>query len=56
MGKRVIRPQNPKNRAMGRIYRVQELRRSNAAEPIPSRNRYDRNDFRRNIQRGVWED
>lgn len=47
------RPQNQKDRAKTRA--IQELRRSNAAEPIRNRARYDRNDFRRASQSGAWE-
>ena len=56
MGKRNVRPQSQKPRDMGRVHRVQELRRSSAAGPIPSGARYDRNAFRNLAQRGRWDD
>lgn len=56
MGKRQSRPQAQKDRATARVNRVQELRRSNAAGPIPSGRRYDRNGFRRLAQAGRWDD
>ena len=57
MGKRTgnLRAQAQKDRSLSRVRAVQELRRSNAAEPIPSGRKYDRNAFRRNSQRGIWE-
>lgn len=54
MGKRtVVRPQAQKDRE---VQRVQELRRSSAAEPVRNRKRYSRNDFRRDAQRGIYQD
>lgn len=52
------RPQNPKppkhaNPAMHRA--MVELRRSSAAEPHRNRARYDRRDYRAQVQRGVYE-
>lgn len=55
MGNRRYRPQTQKDTANARVRRVQELRRSNASEPIPSRSKYDRNDYRRAAQAGRWE-
>jgi hypothetical protein len=49
------RPQTQKDRNLGRVRSVQELRRSSAADPIPSGARYDRNDFRNLAQRGLWD-
>jgi hypothetical protein len=48
------RPQTQKDREASRVRRVQELRRSNASEPVPSGARYDRNAFRNATQRGQW--
>jgi hypothetical protein len=55
MSKRNVRPQTQKDRNLGRVRSVQELRRSNAAGPIPSGARYDRNTFRTLAQRGKWD-
>lgn len=56
MGKRSAtnrRDQAQKDRA---VQRVQELRRSNAAQPERNRLKYDRNDFRKGFQRGRYEE
>lgn len=50
------RAQTEKGRDMSRINRVLDIRRSNAAGPIPSGARYDRNEFRNRAQRGQWEE
>jgi hypothetical protein len=55
MGKRLSRPQTQKDANLSRVHRVQELRRSSASEPVPSRARYNRNAHRKNAQRGNWE-
>lgn len=55
MPKRQIRPQAEKGRDMTRVNRVLDIRRSNAAGPIPSKARYDRNAFRKSDQRGKWD-
>jgi hypothetical protein len=56
MSKRRVRPQAEKGRDVSRINRVLDIRRSNAAEPIPSGARYNRAEFRKRAQRGQWED
>lgn len=50
------KPQAPKlggNIELARA--MQGLRQSSAATPHRNRSRYDRNDHRRNKQKGVWE-
>jgi len=49
MGNRRYREQAQKDRAAdrARVVRIQELRRSSAAEPVPSGRKYDRNRDRR---------
>lgn len=56
MGKPNRRPQTQKDRAMARVMRVQDMRRSSMAEPHRDRSRYSRADFRNMAQRGNWED
>lgn len=46
------RPQTQKDRAMARA--IQELRRSSAAGPIPSKAKYNRAIARNASQRGIW--
>ena len=55
MPKHNRRPQMQKDRALSRVQAIQDLRRSNAAGPIPSGARYDRNKFRKADQRGKWD-
>lgn len=61
MGKRTNRqdnrPQTSKGREVNlRVRQVQGLRFSNAAGPIPSGARYDRNAYRSLSQRGMYEE
>lgn len=56
MGKRNSnrREQTQKDTAVSRVRAVQELRRSNAAQPIPSSKRYNRSTVRNAAQRGIY--
>ena len=56
MPRKSYRPQAEKGRDMTRVNRVLDIRRSNAAGPIPSKARYDRNSYRKQDQRGRWDD
>lgn len=47
-----VRPQARKD---WEINRVQELRRSNAAQPERNASKYNRNSARKQFQRGKWD-
>lgn len=55
MGRKQYREQAQKDRSLERVRMVQDLRRSNAAEPIPSGREYSRNDHKRAVQRRGWD-
>ena len=57
MSKRKNRPQRSKPHRNEDLYRaMQELRRSNATVPVPNKNKYRREDWRRKAQAGKYED